>query len=75
MMGSTGPMGYCYEKQELVVTALWELVANEQLRPDEGTRTTVASGPDKGANASLKHIGTALEAIMAVFGYGVWPVE
>lgn len=63
------------ERQEAVVSALWEFAADLQLRPRVGCVSRLASGPDKGAEASLDHIGTALRKIMSAFGYQVLEVQ
>lgn len=60
------------DKQEAVVTALWNFADDLQHRPNEGCVATTQPG---GTKASLKHIGSALEKIMETFGYGVLEVQ
>lgn len=60
-------------KQERVVTALWNFAADMQQRPKEGTVATTLSKPK--VKVSLKHVGTALDDIMDAFGYGVAEIQ
>jgi len=59
-------MKHSIEKQEAVVSALWDFVRDMQKHPDDGHQCTLARD---GTTASLKHIGTALDKILAAFGY------
>lgn len=65
------------DRQEEVVSALWDFAANLQLRPDRGgIVATIASGqPDAGVKCGLDHVGAALARIMRAFNYGVEPIQ
>jgi hypothetical protein len=58
------------QKQEELVSALWEFAADLQLRPNQGCVATIATGQeDAGTKCSLEHVGSAKKKIMAIFGY------
>jgi hypothetical protein len=59
------------DKQERVVSALWELARDMQKRPDEGCVATSCDGTKLG----LGHAGKALREIMDTFGYDVLEVQ
>jgi hypothetical protein len=61
------------DKQEEVVTALWDFAANIQLRPDAGgTKATIASGqPNAGTVVGLNHVRTAMKKILDTFGHTI----
>lgn len=65
------------ERQEEVVSALWQFAANLQLRPDKGGSVArIAEGqPDAGTACGLDHVGAALAKIMRAFNYGVLPIQ
>lgn len=68
------PQRHNIERQQEVVSALWDFAANLQLRPDVGCVSTVATGqPNAGTKVSLEHVGAALNRIMRTFNYGVLP--
>ena len=60
------------EKQERIVSVIWEFARAEQHHPSEGC---VATTLEDGTKASLKHISAALEEIMDTFGYDVLEVQ
>lgn len=60
------------DKQERVVSALWNLARDMQHRPDEGC---VATNVEDGTKLSLGHCGKALKEIMDTFGYDVLEVQ
>jgi hypothetical protein len=59
------------DRQERVVSALWELARDMQNRPSEGCVATAGDG----TKLSLGHCGKALREIMDTFGYDVLEVQ
>jgi len=59
------------EKQERVVSALWEFVRSIQHHPDDGTAASLADG----TQCSMKHIRSALEKIMDTFGFVITEIQ
>lgn len=60
------------DKQERVVSALWEFARDIQKRPDEGC---VATASKDGTKLSLDHVGKAMREILDAFGYDVLEVQ
>lgn len=61
------------DKQERVVSALWELARDMQHRPNEGG-PVITSGED-GTKLNDGHARKALREIMDAFGYDVLEVQ
>jgi len=60
------------DKQERVVSALWEFARNIQQNPDKGC---VATAVESGTKLSLDHAGKAMQEILDAFGYDVLEVQ
>jgi hypothetical protein len=75
------------EKQEEVVSILWEFASNLQHNPNEGCLCTSRGHIDMpgaaprdtktmpGTVVSLKHVETALAKVMKQFGYNVASIQ
>jgi len=59
------------DKQENVVSILWDFARNLQQNPEYGCVSTLGDG----TRVSLDHIGKALLAIMDNFGYATKKVQ
>lgn len=59
------------EKQENVVSIIWQFAKNVQTQPEKGCVAT----RDDGTRLSLHHVGDALDKIMATFGYATVSVQ
>ena len=60
------------EKQEEVVSTLWDFADDLQHRQEYGH---VATLPRTNTKVSLEHIGRAMKRIMTAFGYEVTEVQ
>ena len=56
-----------YDKQENVVSAIWEFAHNQQTHEHTVTNS-------KGTSVHIDSVGVALKKIMDIFGYDVTPV-
>lgn len=59
------------QKQEKLVSALWEFADDLQKRPNEGQIITASNG----TRVSSKHINKAIADIMETFGYAVTEIQ
>jgi hypothetical protein len=62
----TATVRYAIDAQEAIVDALFDFAESLRMRPSEGL---LAQRPDDSAGVSLTHVETALDRILAGFGY------